>query len=84
MSSSDARIAYGWMEEGDALFEKNDLEGAIEYYNKAFKLFPRDPNLLNRRGLAFAKLGRYEEAIKSYDAAIEHYPRDVTLWGNRG
>jgi tetratricopeptide (TPR) repeat protein len=84
MSSSDARIAYSWMEEGDALFEKNDLDGAIQYYDKAFKLFPQYPELLNRRGLVFAMHGRYEEAIQSYDEAIEHYPRDATSLGQQG
>jgi tetratricopeptide (TPR) repeat protein len=41
--SDDARVAWGWKEEGDELFERGDFEGAIEYYSKALELFPRDP-----------------------------------------
>ena len=65
--SDDARIAWGRKEEGDELFERGDFEGAIECYDKALELFPRDPEIWNIKGLALSKLKRYDEAIKSYD-----------------
>ena len=62
--SDDAKVAWGWKEEGNELFESGDFEGAIEYYNKALDLFPRDPDLWNAKGLALSELKRYDEAIK--------------------
>jgi tetratricopeptide (TPR) repeat protein len=61
--SDDARIAIGWMDEGDEPFEKGDFEGSIECYHKALTLFPRDPDLWNVKGLALSEMKRYEEAI---------------------
>ena len=61
--SDDARIAWGWKEDGDDLFERGNFEEAIECYNKALELFPRDPDLWNVKGLALSKLERYDEAI---------------------
>ena len=48
--SDDTRIAWGWMEEGDELFEKGDFERAIRCYDQVLVLFPRDPEILNRPG----------------------------------
>ena len=84
LSGSDARIASGWKNKGDELFEKGDFEGAIGCYDKALEIFPRDPDLWNKRGLALNELRRYEEAIKSYDKALEHYPRETIVWNNKG
>lgn len=36
--SDDARIAWGWTEEGDELFEKGDFEGAIKCYDQVLVL----------------------------------------------
>jgi len=83
-SLDDARIASGWKDEGDELFEKGDFEGSIGCYDNALELFPRDSDLWNVKGLALSELGRYEEAVKSYDMALEHYPRDAIVWNNKG
>jgi hypothetical protein len=40
MSDSDARSAYSRMEEEDALFEKGDLDDAIECCNKVLEPLP--------------------------------------------
>ena len=43
MTLPDARIASGWKDEGDELFEKGDFEGSIKCYDRVLELFPRDP-----------------------------------------
>jgi tetratricopeptide (TPR) repeat protein len=82
--SDDARIASGWRDDGDELFKNRNFEKAVDCYNKDLELFPRDPDLWNRRGLVLEEQGRYEEAIKSYDRAIEYYLKEAMLWNNKG
>jgi hypothetical protein len=38
MTLPDARIASGWKDEGDELFEKGDFEGAIRCYDQVLEL----------------------------------------------
>lgn len=48
---------------------ENFTEEAIQHFEK---------------GLAFYKLGRYEEAIIAYDKAIETGPKYIHAWNNKG
>ena len=84
MTLPDARIASGWKDEGDELFEKGDFEGAVRCYDQVLELFPRDPEIWTLKGLALSELKRYDEAIKSYDTALAYYPRETYVWINKG
>src|SRR5207253_2236366 len=48
------------------------------------EIFPNNVTAWNNKGLAFHRLGKYEEAIKCYDKALEIDPNYVTAWNNKG
>jgi len=52
------------------LDEVGQYEQALDYYNKALALDPRNAIVWNNKGNALCKLGRSEEAIECYDKAL--------------
>src|SRR4029079_17238087 len=59
-------------------------EEAIEEYNKAIEIDPRDYNGHYNKGNSLSNLGRNEEAIEEYNKAIEIDPRDYNGHYNKG
>lgn len=45
---------------------------------------PRDPDILDSRGLVYLRLGRLDDAIADYDAALRHDPKMPTSLYGRG
>lgn len=48
------------------------------------KTYPNYAQAWSSKGLAFHRLGKYEEATKCYDKALEIDPNYVTAWNNKG
>nr|MBL0699419.1 tetratricopeptide repeat protein [Desulfobacterales bacterium] len=61
-----------------------DNEQSIQYYNQALKLKPRYPEAFSNKGLAYEKLGQFDDAVACYDKAIEINPKDARTYYNRG
>jgi TolB-like protein/Flp pilus assembly protein TadD len=59
---------------GDILRRKGDMEGALEHYQRAVKLAPRDAQANITLGETFALLRDYEEAEAAYARALELRP----------
>jgi TolA-binding protein len=78
-SSSDLLVqarAYALL--GDAYSEKNDIEEAINYYQKAANYKPNvyfTPSYLMKLGIAQEKAKKSAEAIETYGKVIEDYPQ---------
>ncbi len=51
-------------------FREPNLDKKIEYYIKASRLDPNDPDIHNNLGIIYKKKGRYEKAVKSYQKAL--------------
>src|SRR5262249_10254678 len=60
------------------------LDGALEFYERAAKVKPKDLNLLTILGNTNFDLKRYDEAEKWYQLAIKVNPNDTTLWLDLG
>lgn len=60
------------------------FEEAVGLLNRARKMAPRDPNVLNSSGLCLAALGRADEALQAYDSALRIDPRMTAAHFNRG
>lgn len=73
--------------QGNRLFDDGDPEAALREYEAALDLVPRDPTLLNNRGVALNSLGRHEEALATYDRLPNLDSKDAATaatWHNRG
>ncbi len=66
--------------EAAGLFRQIDRhEQALEYYNNAYKIKPKDLNLLVKLGDTNFDLERYEEAERWYETALKIDPKDPTV-----
>jgi tetratricopeptide (TPR) repeat protein len=78
-SSSDLLVqarAYSLI--GDAYMEKNSVEDAISYYQKAVDYKPNayfTPSYMIKLGIAYEKAKKNTEAIEVYGDLIEKYPQ---------
>ena len=56
---------------------------ALENYNIAIQLDPRNVLAYNNRAVTHQKLGHFESAIRDYTKAIDLAPNDATAYNNR-
>jgi hypothetical protein len=56
--------------EGENLLQNDNLETALERFDTALSLEPRNADALIKRGMALERLQRLEAALESYDRAI--------------
>ena len=69
---------------GNALYELEKYDEAIQNYDKALQIDPNDTDALNNKGLALYNLGKYDEAIQYYDKALQIDPNDTDALNNKG
>ena len=68
---------------GRALAEKGNTKEAIDQYDEAIKLKPKNANAYQARGNAYEKLGQYQQAFAEYNKAVRLEPNDKT-YNSRG
>ena len=68
-SDQDRKIA-GLLTEGQLFLNNDEPEKALECFDQALLLAPKNAELLIKRAGALEKLNRFEEAIACYDEAI--------------
>ncbi len=61
-----------------------EFNTALENYNKALELSPRNPSIFNYRGYTNYKLNYFADAINDYNNAIDLDPNNATSYYNRG
>jgi len=69
---------------GNALLSLQRPAEALESFDTALRLAPRDPQYHFERGNALKDLGRLGEALSSYDEAIRLFPGSAEAHNNRG
>jgi Flp pilus assembly protein TadD len=67
-----------------ARYREGRFEEAAQLLNRARRLAPNDPHILNSLGLCLKALGRPDEALRAYDAALRAEPGMVAAHFNRG
>ncbi len=77
--SEDANLNLGL-----ALFQLNQLEDSLGYFDKALTTNPQCLPALNLRGCALAQLERHTEALADFDKAIGLAPDDAGVLANLG
>ena len=84
LASDDLDKAKAHFKYGVALSAIGDSPKAIEQYDSAANLNPRDATTYANRGNAKADLGNNDEAIADFDTAIEVDPECAAAYNNRG
>ena len=62
--------------------EKKDYDKAIEDYNEAIRLDPKEAEAFDGRGNAWAGKKEYDKALKDYNEAIRLDPKNATSHGD--
>ncbi len=55
--------------------ENNDLNAALDYFNRALIVVPKDSVILANRARVFYKMGKYEEAIADCNKSLGFRPK---------
>ncbi|MCX5815905.1 MAG: tetratricopeptide repeat protein [Proteobacteria bacterium] len=85
--ASQGLMAVDWFDKATALWQDgkySDPKKAIDYLNKTIRLKPDYADAYYNRGVAYTKLGQYQQAIKDYDEAIRLKPDYADAYYNRG
>ncbi len=69
---------------GSALVKEGQFEKAIEHFNRASQLNPRDGEVENNLGQALAQSGRLSESMEAFNAALKINANDAGSHANRG
>ncbi len=69
---------------GDKLYEKGEIQAAVDELKTALKLDPANVNVHNSLGVCFGILGDYEPAIEAFKAAISIEPEEYMALYNLG
>jgi Flp pilus assembly protein TadD len=70
------RQAQALRTEGISHSREGDLEGALEYFERAAAKLPNDEDLANDVGAVLARMERFDEAEAKFLAAVEHNPEN--------
>ncbi|MCC5608565.1 tetratricopeptide repeat protein [Nostoc sp. CHAB 5834] len=71
-------------QEGVNKYETGNYEGAVEDFNQAIELDPKNALAYNKRGDAYYRLGDYEQAQADSSQAISLNPQDANAYFDRG
>jgi tetratricopeptide (TPR) repeat protein len=83
-NSANNLSAADWFDRGYAFIQSKNYMGALEAYNKAIELNPKEAMTYYNRGTTYAVLENYQQAINDYNNAIKLNPKFVSAYINRG
>lgn len=76
--------ASAWVQLGNAYFDANQPQPAIEAYEKHLELNPDNANAWTDLGVMYRRAGQPVEAIKAFDTAVEKNPGHQQARFNKG
>lgn len=77
-------IKEGMNEETGQVFDSTWVNKAIGYHSRAIELFPEYHDAYGSRGLAYFRMGKYDQAYDDYQKALKHRPNDDKVLSNLG
>jgi tetratricopeptide (TPR) repeat protein len=69
---------------GDNLYQKGDIEGAIEEFKAAIRLDPSNVNVHNSLGVCYGTMNVYDQALAAFEKAIQIDPEEAMALYNAG
>jgi tetratricopeptide (TPR) repeat protein len=76
-------LATAFKNRGNAYDDRRQYDRAIEDYDHAVAINPKDADAFNNRGTSHRALGQYDLAIQDYDQAIRLIPNSAMALNNR-
>ncbi|MBT3271893.1 MAG: tetratricopeptide repeat protein [Spirochaetales bacterium] len=76
--------ADSWTRLGNAYYDTDRHEQAVEAYTKSLQIAPNDPNVLTDMGVMYRRLNMPEEAIRLFDLAMAADPAHEWSAYNKG
>jgi uncharacterized protein len=70
--------------EGQLLISEKKYEEALESFNQAIDINPKDDMALSNKGIALINLGKNEEALESFNQAIDINPKNDAALTRKG
>ena len=84
MSSNPNFIAEEVFARAIESHKKNNLEIALDLYNKVLKINPNHLDSLNNMGVIFFDIEKYQKAIDCYKKVIQINPNNADVYSNLG
>ena len=69
---------------GDAYFDTDRYQGAIDAYSKALAIDPKNPDVRTDMGIMYRKLGKFDKAIQAFRQAAQDQPMHINSRFNLG
>ena len=69
---------------GDNMYQKGNIDGAIDEFKAALMLDPSNVNVHNSIGVCYGILGAYEKALEAFEEAIRLDPEEAMALYNAG
>ena len=82
--NDDGFTAAQYVDMGFKAWEAQKYSEAIDYYNRAIELDPKNSGAYDNRGNSYRDQGNWIQAIQDYDKAIELNPQNSWAYANRG
>ncbi|KAL9114968.1 MAG: hypothetical protein Q9227_001211 [Pyrenula ochraceoflavens] len=76
--------SYELFKAGNEASRKGDLQLAVEYYNSAIELEPRNAKYLSNRAAAFSSQGHHQTALRDAELAVRCDPSYAAAWNRLG
>jgi len=82
--AADATQINPLIYKGLALYNQSNFTEALQYFDKALSIDPRNAEALNDKADALRKLGNNTEALKYYDKALDIDPKNPDALNDKG
>ena len=69
---------------GDAYFDTDRYQEAIDVYSKALAIDPKNPDVRTDLGIMYRKLGQFDKALEAFRQAAQDNPCTLTAGFNLG
>ena len=76
-------FSKNWVNQGDSLYDSGKYQEALDCYDEALKINPKDADALVNKSDVLLRLGKYQEALGYAEEALRINPQDITAWYNK-
>jgi cytochrome c-type biogenesis protein CcmH/NrfG len=80
----DPRNLEAWITLGNAYFDTDRYQEAIEAYSKALAIDPKNPDVRTDLGIMYRRVGQFDQAVEAFRQAARENPIHVNSRFNLG